>query len=357
MHRALAVLALLAVASIAACAAPGATFKAITQPLLDFGGNDTGSNPAGNFSGGASTAGGGTGSSSPSPAPGATRPAPGKLLGTVGVGISPRGLALDPSGRVWVAVSGSDMIVRLDGNNVAQRIAVGSPQDMAFDASGRAWVATSAGVLGFDATGAPLQGAAGPAAEAVAAGGGFVYASFPAEGVVRRYEVNKQGLGPALTLPGSAGTPHDLLVDGEGRLWAALGDANLVARYDNPAATPSTPVLVANVGGDPAGLAMNATGRTWAVGNSAIVEVTGGTASVLIRDSLLAGGRRLVFDPAGSIWVAANTANRLVRVTSAGKVAESATGVNGPWDVVADRQGDVWVSNEAGGTVMRFSGS
>lgn len=357
MHRALVALLLGTAVPLAGCPATAKAFKAITQPLLDFGGNDTGAGPASGLGAAPTSGGSSSAPASPSAASPAARPSPGTLLGTVAVGLSPRGLALDPEGRVWAAVKGSDIVVRLEGNAVSQRIGVGSPEDLAFDGSGRMWVATSAGVLGFDSSGAPLQGAAGQAAEAVVASGEFVYAAFPSEGVIRRHALTRQGLSAGVTLPGSAGTPRDLLVDKAGRLWAALGSANLVARYDAPAATPSAPVLIGSAGGDPSGLASDATGRLFVVGNGAIVEVRDGSARTLVQDSLLAGGRRMAIDPSGSLWVAANASNRLVRVTPEGKVAGGATGLAGPWDVVVDRHGDVWVSNESGGTVMRFAGS
>ncbi len=358
MNRALAAFLLAAAALIAACPAEVASFKGAIQPLIDFGGNDTGLAPASNLGAAAAGPGAGTGAAEPTPGPGASRSAPGTLLATIPVGVSPRGLALDSGGRVWAAVSGSDMIARLDGNAVAQRISVTAPNDLAFDAAGRAWVATGGGVLGFDATGSPLQGAAGSAAEAIVASGEFVYASFPREGVIQRYGVTRLGLSAGMTLPGSAGSPRDLLIDDQGRLWAALGAVNLVARYGNPAATPSAPTLIGNVGGDPSGLARDATGGILAVGNSSVVAVSGATPSILIQNSFLMGGQRLAVDRGGTIWVAANTANRLVGVKAGGTLTDNLpVGLAGPWDVVVDRQGDVWVSNEAGGTVMRFSGS
>ncbi len=308
--------------------------------------------------GGAAAGTSGGGGATPVPgASGAPQPA-GTLQATIAVGTSPRGLALDGQGRVWVAVSGAGSLARLEGEKVAQRISVDAPVDLAFDAAGRAWVASDGGLFGFDASGSPLQAAAGGPAEAVAASGEFVYASFPKEGAVRRYPVSRLGLGAPITLPGGAGSPHDLLVDQGGRLWVALGDANLVARYDNPAATPSAPVLISGVGGDPRGLARDGANRVLSIGNSAIFTVSQATPRPLVVDSLLTGASRMAIDKGGVVWVAATTANRLVGVKADGTLASPAPlGLAAPADVVADSQGRLWVSNELGGTVMRFSGS
>jgi streptogramin lyase len=351
---------LLAAALTAACsAAPAPSGSSpIDQPAVLRGGLGAPTTGGASLQNRATTGGTSGGGTPATPAPGAAPRKPATLLATVSVGQNPRGLALDLQGRLWVALAGTGAIARIDGIAIAQQISAPGAEDLAFDAGGRAWVAAGGGLFGFDASGSPLQGAAGSAAEAVVASGEFVYATFPKEGAIRRYSVTKAGLTGALTLPGSSGTPRDLLMDRSGRLWAALGEANQVARYDNPAATPSAPVLIPVAGGEPRGLAQEGSGRVLSIGNSSVVAVSDATPKVLVQNSLLAGAFRLAPDLSGTLWAPANGANRLVGIKTDGTLLpDPPAGLAAPWDAVVDRSGDVWVSNDAGGTVMRFKGS
>ncbi len=300
-------------------------------------------------------AGGGGGGGS-APAIGGSPAPTGSQLAAIPVGPDPRGLALDPSGRVWVAVHDAGTVVEIAGGEASRSIAVPDPDALAFDASGDLWVGTDSGIRGFSASGVPLGSVADPAVEGIAVASGSVYASLPSIGAVRAYAINGTTLGSGVTLISGGGTPHDLLVDRAGRLWVADGEANRVARYDQPDQSSVAPEL-RWCGFDAEGLAMDASGSVYALGNSTIAEVSASPSVSIAQDSRMAGAVRMAADDQGRFWVAARTINQVALVQATGSVSTLATSVFTPFDVLRDASGSVWVSSEGSGQVDEFSGT
>ncbi|MBU6428245.1 MAG: hypothetical protein KGR26_04495 [Cyanobacteria bacterium REEB65] len=333
---------------IAGCAALPSSFR----NAIDFFGSGS--------RGGSAAAGGssGVGGASP-PGGGATAaPAPpsGTLLATVAVGQGPRGMAFDSAGHLWVALHDSNSIVSLTGSAVSPRLSVSSPTALAFDSFGHVWIGTDGGIFGFDASGSPLAAAAGSPVEAVTIAGGMLFATYPSEGVVRRFPIASSGLGTGTDLPATGGEPHDLVFDSTGRLWVAAGSSNQVARYDQPLASGSVAVPVrVPCGFDAEGLAVSATGSVYVLGNSTIASVSTTEPAVVAQDSHLVGAVRMASDAKGRFWAAGRQINQLVRVVPPATVSPLAPTLSAPYDVQISPAGSVWVSSEGNGSVYEFS--
>jgi sugar lactone lactonase YvrE len=141
----------------------------------------------------------------------------------------PEGLFADGAGHLWVADTGNHRILRFStiatgasadfavgGFGAASATTLSSPRGVAVDSSGRLWVADTAfsRILAYDA---PVTSGK-PASRVLGHGGSFASGA-----------ANDGGLSAA-----SLGFPAKVLVDDAGRLWVADTGNNRVLEYDTP---------------------------------------------------------------------------------------------------------------------------
>jgi sugar lactone lactonase YvrE len=275
---------------------------------------------------------------------------------------SPNGLAIDPSGNVWVADAGANnRVLRysppftnfmaaslvlgaadfasvtsgLTQNSFSPLGAVGGPGGLAFDSSGNIWVTDDANnrVLRFNA---PFTNGE------------------PASMVLGQANFTS---GSAATPPtaSSLNSPSSVAVDSSGSVWVADFGNNRVLKYSSPvtngqaaalvigqtvftsSSTPTSPS--ASSLRQPAGVAVDSNGHLWVTdrGNSRILEydppfANGQAASVVLGQSdlvsnalpapptasSLAGPLGAVASGAQQLWVADFGNNRVLAYTPAG---------------------------------------
>lgn len=192
---------------------------------------------------------------------------------------------------------------------------------------------------------------------------------------------------PDVTLGSSSHYGEAVAFDGAGNMW--VGDyTGFLYRYDaaslgtSGTPTPSVTIDATAYSTELYALAFDAAGDLWisTYDNDTLVMYTpsqlstGGalTATVVISDDgsgSLSGPGGIAFDSAGGLWVADYSNDTLVKFSPA-QLASSGTptpavtlsataggSIAEPNDVAFDSSGDLWVSNDNTGTIVRFDAS
>lgn len=177
-----------------------------------------------------------------------------EIVGSIGVGLRPGGVALAESG-VWVTNTGSDTVLRIDPETrtVTREIDVGRGPTGVAVADGSIWVANSAerSVTRINEATSRVVGTieVGNGPTALAAGAGAVWVANTTDSTLVRIDTGT-GL-PDDPIPVAAG-PIALAVDENG-VWVGSADAAAVTRLDPasrvtvtaPIALPSRPAALA----------------------------------------------------------------------------------------------------------------
>ncbi len=270
---------------------------------------------------------------------------------------TPAAIAVDPgSGKVFVADSGNHRVLRFAGggalangaaaeavlgqadfttaNEAVTRSGMGFPLGLAVDRLGRLWVADSNNdrVLRFD--------------NAATLGNGA-----PADGVLGQADFTSEvGAGGADRMS----SPDNLYIDSQGRLWVADTANSRVLRFDNPAAKPNgapadgvlgqadftgvTNGLAQNRLDHPTGLTGDGAGRLWVV------------------DS--ANHRVLRFDNAAALPNGSNASLVLGQATFDSETrGNSGSQMDAPKGITLDISQRLWVSDMGNSRVLRFDGA
>ena len=190
---------------------------------------------------------------------------------------------------------------------------------------------------------------------------------------------------PKVTISATAGSissPFALAFDSVGDLWLANYSSDTLVEFtpSQLAATgsPTPNVTVSATGGSidgPLGLAFDSSGDLWVANGSGedLVEFTPGqlaatgspTPNVTVTHSL-SDPVGLAFDSSGDLWAANNAIGTLVEFTPSQLAATGSptpavtiegmdTDLVGPTGLAFDSSGDLWVSNNAAGSVLVFS--
>jgi DNA-binding beta-propeller fold protein YncE len=326
----------------------------------------------------------------------------------------PSALALDSTGRLWVADLYNNRVLRFDsaasrpngapadavlgqpdfGSHLSSttREQIGQPQGLALDSAGRLWVADGWGqrVLRFDSAASKPNGA-------------------PADAVLGQPDFTSGAFSEptATTLAG----PHALALDSAGRLWVADSYNSRVLRFDSAASKPNGAPADAVLGqtsftskagaltrqglGRPLGLSVDGAGRLWVADtdnsrvlrfDSAASKPNGAPADAVLgqpdftthttatpTQQSTGYPRGLLADGAGRLWVAES--DRVLRFDSATSKPDGApaNGVLGepdftslwftfrntlylPGDVAVDpASGKVYVADYDNNRVLRFA--
>ena len=237
----------------------------------------------------------------------------------------PVGVAFDPQGNLWVALSHSNLVVEYTASQlvssgtptpavtlVGRAGSLSQPAGLAFDLEGNLWVSngTANTVVEFSATQLHFSGTQTPAVTIGASAGslnaplaiamdtlGDLWVANANAGTLVEFTPGQLGVSgtptPAVTLSAAAGSivgPVGLAFDVDGNLWVANGNTghNTVVEFSGSQLTASgapTPavVLSASAGSlaSPTGLAFDNSENLW-VANSAAPSVVEFTTSQLI---------------------------------------------------------------------------
>ncbi len=317
----------------------------------------------------------------------------------------PGGIAVDDSGRLWVADSGNQRVLRYDaaagkpngapadgvlghpdftsriGTDMARRMS--NPQSLAVDGSGRLWIADTMHnrVLRFDAAASKPNGA-------------------PADGVLGKLDLTSTD-SPAR---GAIYMPKGVVADRDGRLWVST--MMHLLRFDDAAGKPNGAVADNRLGGAsgyypsassmylPESLAVDGDGRLWVADtlnnralrfDGAAFQPTAAPADGVlgygdfIRQRSVSEFSGFFHDVAvdlstGKVFVADMLNNRVLRFAthtalSTGVSAEAVLGqpdfadyiqrttregMYRPAALTVDQDGRLWVAEEGNSRVLRF---
>jgi streptogramin lyase len=239
------------------------------------------------------------------------------------------------------------------------------PAGMAMDPSGTVWVANNqAGTVQPVPAGDILQ------SQLPAASTGLSYPADVATDSVGDVFVSEQGSTTVEEIPAGAGAPivfhgfhqpAELAVDQSGNVWVANSAADTIQEIPEGSTAVST--LPTPIGGmnHPNGIVVDGSGNLWVAntGGSTIQEIPAGSTSASTLPTAIGGFSNpygLAFDDAGNLWVT-NSGNNTVQAVPAGATFKTAlanpiSGFNLPTDVTLAPNGDLWVSNTNGNTIQ-----
>lgn len=169
--------------------------------------------------------------------------------------------------------------------------------------------------------------------------------------------------------------------DATSNLWVADSTRNTLSEYTAASVaasgTPSSVVTITSGAlSGPIGLVFDRLGDLWVAnaGTNTVVEFSKSqlassgsvTPAVILSGSALNGPGRIAFDVYGNLWVPNLGSNTVVElaasqlaVTSAPTPAVTLAAVSsslaGPRGVAFDEQGDLWVANAIGNTIVKFA--
>jgi sugar lactone lactonase YvrE len=247
----------------------------------------------------------------------------------------PSGLALDPSGNVYVADTLNDRVVKVDG-------------------SGTATVVTTLGITLHYPTGVALDGA------------GNLYIADDGDGQV----VMVTAAGVASVLDNGAlkiTNNFSVAVDGSGNVYTTdLGDTNTntparIVEYPGG----GTAQVVAITGGPlstPTGLAIDGAGNLWIADNNNLFKVSSGAATAFAAGNLspaLAAPLSIAVDGMGNLYVADGGNRRVLEIpvgagdlSSAFALNLASSTLNYPFGVAISATGDLYVADATANSVL-----
>jgi len=188
-------------------------------------------------------------------------------LPEIGVGVEPRGIAIDPtSGMAWVANFRGNSVSRITTNGVVTGTfsAGWFPSGIGVDAQHRVWVASALlgtvrvlGADGVQVAGSPFYSGSQPGALAIDRDTGAVWVANMGEDTLTRFLPSGEVAG----VYGAGFTPGAIAIAPDHSVWVVDGGGNRIWRFSPEGAVVGEPFPV---GPGPSGLAINpVTGEAW----------------------------------------------------------------------------------------------
>jgi len=295
-------------------------------------------------------------------------------------GTSPKGIAIDASGDVWVANNDSYNVNELTPSGVA---APGSPftggglnhpYDIAIDASGHVWVTNRSGssVTELDSDGTAVAGSpftgggvSVPQGIAIDASGNVWVANNGNYGVT---ELNSSGTAVAGSpfTGGGLAYPVGIAIDASGNVWATSQDDNAVTELDSAGAAINGSPFQGRGLNYPFGIAIDTSGNVWVANfsyNNTVTELDSSGAAVA-GSPFRQGGQDyptdIAIDASGNVWVTNGHGYGLTELNSSGAARSPAGGITGlsnPFGVAIDASGNVWATDLRNDTVTELVGA
>jgi serine/threonine-protein kinase len=233
---------------------------------------------------------------------------------------APGAVALAGPNAVVTQPARAELTIVYPGGRPASTIAVGSaPSAVAVDQSGRIWVAVSGTGSGSGevrvidpATGKTIARIPCAMPSAIAIGGGFAWVADRGSNDVRAIDLNTLKSSGALIPTGGRG-PVALAYDQSGTLWVANQDSSDVTAIRARQAGPAQ-----YVAGGPSSITANGSGGVWVGTTSGSVVRLSESGHVTGRPIDLNGGPAIVALVGADLWVLARDAAMLSLMTTSG---------------------------------------
>ncbi len=304
---------------------------------------------------------------------------------------SPRGMAVDASGNVWVVSNAISNVMKISPLGVpigTYTTGLAGPTGVAIAPNGNVWITNigteiSPGVYTYNNSVTALS-SSGSSVYSEITGGGITGPNWIAiDGTGNVWVTNTGNTTPSISeITGSTGVakspvttgdtggglsvPNYIAADTSGNIWVSNSGANVISKF-----TGSTGVAVGTgytAGGldAPNGIAIDASANVWVsdYGDNDISELTSSGTST--AGPYVGGGLNeptsIAIDGAGNIWLADYGNIGLSEFTSGG-VALSPSEFNGgvsinePDQIAVDGSGNVWIANDGNDYVTEFVGA
>ena len=246
---------------------------------------------------------------------------------------SPAGLAVDPSGNLYIADSGNNRVRKVSQGGIASIFTVNGPTGLAVNAAGTLYIAASA----YFGTAMHAVGPGIAARDVTADGTGNLYLS--ANSFVREIAVDgavstKAGSGAARYYGGDGGpanasrlhNPRGIARDDLGNLYIADSDNHRIRK-----------------------IAANGVMTTFAGTGEAGSSVSGGVAML----AQLSGPRGLALDSVRNVYVADSGNNRVCKITPAGAVSVLIDKLSDPESLAIDANDSLFIADTGNNRVLK----
>ena len=287
---------------------------------------------------------------------------------------TPKGIAVDASGNLWVANSGTNTIAEI--NNLGVPLSgtgftgggLNNPVSLAFDSAGNLWATNSSGnsLSEFSSTGTPISttgftggGINGPNSVAIDATDQLWVTDF-GNGTLSKFASSGTPISPGQGYFGVSG-PSSIAVDSNGLVWDAnIGD-NSVNRTANDASS-TTNFAGLGVQG-PAAIAIGANNNVWVAGRSNSVFVrlnSSGVVQATYNNTNAAFPSYLAIDGAGNAWAANSFIGYVTSIflaNGSNNEYQPGSGYSTPGGIAVDQSGNVWLADAGGNHIDQFVGA
>jgi hypothetical protein len=302
----------------------------------------------------------------------------------------PYGLAVDASGNVWVANSGSGSGIGGGADSISEFSSTGAamqgspftggglyfPSYLAIDSSGDVWIgnnnnsiselsSTGTARTGSPFTGNGLNGIGDPAGLAID-GSDNIWVPDRADSFISKFANDGS---PSLGSPytGSsllAGGPAYLAIDSIGNVWIADYSSSGLSEFNNAGAQITSSAFTGGGLNVPNNVAIDHSGNLWLTNQDGSLSKFSSTGTALSGAGYSNGGlgpsSGLGVDGFGNVWTA-NTAS-LSELSNNGTLLSGSTGyqVSGmvaPISLALDGSGNVWITGSSSNTLTEVVGA
>ncbi len=293
-------------------------------------------------------------------------PPPGGV-NTITVGGGPTGIAIDASGNVWVANTGSNTVQELNASSgsISGTFSVTGAAYLAIDASGNVWV-TGGGTTITEL----LKGSGYTPATFNTAVPMYQKAYIAIDPAGNVWTATTEFLAPSYTTTTTlktssvcSGTLTGVAVDSASNVWIGcnmFGYGEVIELLRASTYSSSNVFSMSSVTG-PEGLAIDASGNAWVANNpgsgiaGTVVTLTApATSSSPYATGIAPEG--VAIDHSGNVWVANSGSNTVTEMNASGVTLQTYSVGTFPTDLAIDASGNVWVTNAGAGTVSELVG-
>ena len=251
---------------------------------------------------------------------------------------SPNVIAIDGSGNVWAANSGTSTVTELSSSGGATS---GSP----YSAGG-------------------MNGMVGIAIDLSTPGNVWIANDLTATtGSVIELSSSGTLVSPSPFTAGGIAAPAGIAIDGSGNVWVS-NSGNTISKLTSSGTASNVPYAGGTLS-QPAGIAIDPSGDAWIQNSSTVVELNNADTAALgppYAGGFLNQPTGIAIDHSGDAWIANAGSFTVTEISSFGSVLSGSNGfgndgLDQPEGIAIDGAGNVWTANYNGGSVAELTNS